>query len=32
VPAVPGLEQGIKIQRYLEVVKESAAKGQWVNF
>jgi predicted dehydrogenase len=32
VPAVPGLEQGIKIQRYLEVVKESAAKGEWVNF
>ena len=32
VKADPGLEQGIKIQRYLEVVKESAAKGQWVNF
>ena len=32
VPAVPGLEQGIKIQRYLEAVKKSAAEGKWVDF
>ena len=32
IKAEPGLEQGIKIQRYLEVVKKSAASGEWVNF
>ena len=31
VPADPGLEQGIKIQRLLEKVKESASEGTWVD-